>query len=74
VVVVVIVGAIGLTVCEAVVILPLLLQLYVLAPLAPVTTFDDNTELKPVHIVDGLAIVVTVGKALMVNGTGVVGP
>jgi len=70
--VVVVVSAVGLTVCEAVV--TELLQLYVFVPLALVDTVVPNTLLKPVQILAGVAVVVIVGKAFIVNGTTDVGP
>jgi hypothetical protein len=42
--------------------------------MAPVATLASNTELKPVHMGDGVAVVVTVGRAFIVNRTGVFGP
>jgi hypothetical protein len=59
VVVVDVVGATGLTVCAAVT--TLLLQLYVLPPPA------ISTELDPVHMLDGLALVVIVGNGYTVT-------
>jgi 7-keto-8-aminopelargonate synthetase-like enzyme len=39
-----------------------------------VATLASNTELKPVHMGDGVAVTVTVGKAFIVSGTCVMGP